>query len=49
MPRRRITAGSAGLIALLEAIASLNLVFIDLALVMTRTFVAQNLPSGFLQ
>jgi uncharacterized ferritin-like protein (DUF455 family) len=47
VPRRRITAGSAGRIALLHAIAHIELNAIDLALDMACRFVGQNLPKDF--
>ena len=47
VPRRRITAGSAGRTALLHAIAHIELNAIDLALDMTSRFVGQNLPKDF--
>ena len=45
--RRRITADSAGRIALLHAIAHIELNAIDLALNMACRFVDQNLPKDF--
>ena len=48
VPRRRITAGSAGRIALLHAIAHIELNAIDLALDMARRFVGQT-AKRFLQ
>ena len=47
VPRRRITAGSAGRIALLHAIAHIELNAIDLALDMASRFVGKNLPKAF--
>ena len=47
VPRRRITAGSAGRIALLHAIAHIEMNAIDLALDMASRFVDQNLPKDF--
>ena len=47
VPRRRITAGSDGRIALLHAIAHIELNAIDLALDMACRFVCQNLPKDF--
>ena len=47
VPRRRITAGSAGRIALLHAIAHIELNAIDLALDMASRFVGQKLPKDF--
>ena len=47
VPRRRITAGSAGRVALLHAIAPVELNSIDLALDMASRFVGQNLPKAF--
>ena len=47
LPRRRITAGSAGRIALLHAIAHIELNAIDLALDMASRFVSRNLPKDF--
>ena len=48
VPRRRITAGSAGRIALLHAIAHIELNAIDLALDMSRAgLLVRNLPKDF--
>ena len=47
VPRRRITAGTAGRIALLHAIAHIELNAIDLALDMACRFVEQSLPKDF--
>ena len=47
VPRRRITAGIIGRIALLHAITHIELVAIDLALDMACRFVGQNLPKKF--
>jgi len=47
VPRRRITAGVAGRIALLHAIAHIELNAIDLALDMACRFVDANLPNDF--
>ena len=47
LPRRRITAGSAGRVALLDAIAHIELNATDLALDMASRFVGQNLPRAF--
>ena len=47
VPRRRITAGNAGRVALLHAIAHIELNAIDLALDMACRFVEQNLPKDF--
>ena len=47
VPRRRTAARSAGRIALLHAIAHIELNAIDLALDMARRFVGQNLPKAF--
>jgi len=47
VPRRRITAGPAGRIALLHAIAHIELNAIDLALDVACRFVEQNLPKDF--
>ena len=47
VPRRRVTAGTAGRIALLHAIAHIELNAIDLALDMACRFVEQSLPKDF--
>ena len=47
MPSRRITAGNAGLIALLHTIAHIELNGIDMALDMVSQFVSVNLPKDF--
>ena len=47
VPRRRITAGTAGRVALLHAIAHIELNAIDLALDMACRFVEQSLPKDF--
>ncbi len=47
VPRSRITAGSAGRIALLHAIAHIELDATDLALDMASQFVEQNLQKRF--
>jgi uncharacterized ferritin-like protein (DUF455 family) len=47
VPRRRITAGAPGRIALLHAIAHIELNAIDLALDMACRFVAHRLPTDF--
>ena len=47
VPRRRITAGNAGRVALLHAIAHIELNAIDLALDMACRFVEQSLPKDF--
>ena len=47
LPRRRITAGRAGRVALLHAIAHMQLNAIDMAIDMACRFVGQNLPKDF--
>ena len=47
VPRRRITAGNAGRVALLHAIAHIELNAIDLALDTACRFVEQSLPKDF--
>ena len=47
VPRRRITAGNTGRVALLHAIAHIELNAIDLALDMACRFVEQSLPKDF--
>ena len=47
VPRRRITAGTAGRVALLHAIAHIELNAIDLALDMACRFIDQSLPKDF--
>ena len=47
VPRRRITAGNTGRVALLHAIAHIELNAIDLALDMACRFVGQSLPKDF--
>ena len=47
VPRRRITTGSAGRVALLHAIAHIELNAIDLALDMACRFVGQSMPKDF--
>ena len=47
LPRRRISAGTAGRVALLHAVAHIELNAIDLALDMACRFVEQSLPKDF--